>query len=38
MDDRVLYEWILDVFWNKFNIFVGALSLLISYIKVDNDS
>ena len=29
IDDRLLFEWLLDVFWNKFNTFAGALSLLI---------
>ena len=29
MVDHVLYEWTWDVFWNKFNVFAGALSLLI---------
>ena len=32
MDDRVLYECMLEVFWNNFKIFRGALLLLISCI------
>ena len=34
MVGHVLYEWTWDVFCNKFNVFTGALSLLILCIEI----
>ena len=37
VDDRVLYEWIVEVFSNKFRRFGGELLLLISCIRLATD-
>ena len=34
VDDHVWYEWIVEVFSNKFKRFVGELLLLISCIRL----
>ena len=37
VDDRVLYEWIVEVFSNKFRRFGGELLLFISCIRLATD-